>query len=439
MSNYVRDVVNVCLCGLLMAADSDTVLAGESFSCVDQIDVFGIRLGGELEGWEGIGCQDRDWGSARNVTVSLREPIFGLSTADVSCDFSNRVYEISLHGAFRRGLAREVSLDKLKSLRAKISSCVGFDIGEYKFSTSSCGVGVPFSKGGDRVWLDMDSVYAECLVTNRDVFVKLKCAVNPPQIPLARHSRKKSRFSRHMDDAMVNVVEHDCCDSRIDFAVTIANVSLKESEDRRRSLMTEEVRRRQEEASRREQQKLTEMFGIRFDVPTDFSAKKVSRKDYEELTIQEGRTNRYVKSYWVNIDREIKPKEYFDFARVVYSYESRITQMVDLYGHFPANTSSREVISVLDEFADEVSNMCGVEFSENLVPCGGQEIRGPGCFSLPLGYDECQYDILPEYCYYCRECQNHNMFIRLVAGSTTKGVRSVVLQIHNFNTSIGSR
>lgn len=423
-----KSILTILLTLLEAVIVNASFAVGEVAQGSDITGVFGIPFGEEL-----TTASDKTNLSANKI-VSLREPIFGVQRANVSCDISNRVFKMYIRGNFRRGLPRVASLEKIKALRERVAASVGFDIGEYRFATAQGDAGVLTSNGGEAVWLDMDTVYAECKATNRDVMVTLKCSVNPVQRSVSTSRRRLKEIEKEsVGDEQIYL------DSKIPFVVTVSKISLEEAENRRMTAVFEERRVEQARASRLEKLKLTDLFGIRFDETTNISTSQFVRIDGQVSVISGNDTNNYMQAHWVHIDKNIKPTKFFDFAKVVYSYESIIVQFVEFYGHFSTNLSRQDAIEMLDEFSRELSNKYGIVLGSNLAHGRRDEIETEAKTdsSIPDGYDGDQYAILPESCYYCREFQNANMFVRLYAGKTSSGARCLVLKVHNFNKRIG--
>jgi len=142
---------------------------------------WGVTLGEDIASTSSL-CISTCTSDALNIeTTSVRigRHFFGARWAKAFLNKKGVVMGVSLRGTFRRGMLRKESLAKLFELKNEVSRHVGFDVGEYYFSTQRPeSDGVAESDGGRALWTDMDTVYAYATMTNADIEVSLRCSVN---------------------------------------------------------------------------------------------------------------------------------------------------------------------------------------------------------------------------------------------------------------------
>ena len=341
----------------------------------------------------------------------LTPPFFGVLFADVSCDYDGRVMSISIGDSFRRGLDRNESLAKINALRDEVSRRVGFDLVEYRFATSSSGTGVTKSDGGESVWLDMDTAFAVSVTTNGDFEVSVSCSVNPPS--------NKSFSSKTV------VVKDEDADSKVAFAVKVV----------KRSVMDAELKHRQEEAAREERRrklKLSEFYGVRFG--QSVSTNGLVRFESEGETVSGAGTNHYVQACWLKSDPSMRPRSFFDFARMRYSFDTVTPTSVTFVGHFPTNVSKKASVEMLDDLARELSECYGFELSRDVEPDADDDsvptVTGD---SEPEECDVSFYAGMGRKRYYHGMFRNNQVAIDLFGGVNSRGVLCVELQVEDLD------
>lgn len=341
----------------------------------------------------------------------LTPPFFGVLFADVSCDYDGRVMSISIDDSFRRGLDRNESLAKINALRDEVSRRVGFDLVEYRFATSSSGTGVTKSDGGESVWLDMDTAFAVSVTTNGDFEVSVSCSVNPP--------------SNRSFSSKTVVVKDEDADSKVAFAVKVV----------KRSVMDAELKHRQEEAAREERRrklKLSEFYGVRFG--QSVSTNGLVRFESEGTTFSGAETNHYVQACWLKSDPSMRPRSFFDFAHMRYSFDTVTPTSVSFVGHFPTNVSKKASVEMLDDLARELSERYGFELSRNVEPDADDDavptITGD---SEPEECDVSFYAGMWRKQYYHGGFGNNQVAIDLSAGVNSRGVLCVKLMVEDLD------
>lgn len=382
--------------------------------------IFGIRLGEE----NGGSCNAGRLPNAASRNFALDSPLFGIETGTVSLDLNQRPYSITINGAFRRGLSRDESLERLNSLRSEVIRRVGIDVGEYSFSTKRSEKGIVASRGGLEVWKEMDTVYARCVATNQDIEVSISCSVNS--------------FHRRMSVGVVQTVYDDGAqigggDSRVPFSVVVTKLSLSEAEKSRR----QEANARAESQRRQEQEHeellqnmvVSDFYGVHLDQPSDISTNNLVRKEADGWSASGGCTNHYKMAYWEGVNKSFRPAEFFDYAKITYSYETISAENIFAYGHFPTNVSRRESVRILDNFVCDLEGRYGIELGKNSLPVTGAEPKAGVSDLHAIGYDELFYQIARDSHYYCREFHNKNLFVRLSAGVNLVGVCCTLLEV----------
>ena len=73
--------------------------------------------------------------NCKTTHIKIDRPFFGLNEATASCDENGLVFGLTVNGSFRRGMTRTESFAKLLELREEVIKRIGFEIGEYSFST----------------------------------------------------------------------------------------------------------------------------------------------------------------------------------------------------------------------------------------------------------------------------------------------------------------
>lgn len=394
---------------------------------------FGIRLGERLPGKvvkatvsprSILGSRMFRQNSSSYIYRERRQPLtppfFGVLFADVSCDYDGRMMSISIDDSFRRGLDRNVSLAKINALRDEVSRRVGFDLVEYRFATSSSGTGVTKSDGGESVWLDMDTAFAVSVTTNGDFEVSVSCSVNPPP-------------NRSFSSGTVVVTDEDA-DSKVAFAVKVVKRSVMDAELKHRqeeaARVAEERRLREEREERRRKLKLSEFYGVRFG--QSVSTNGLVRFESEGETFSGAETNHYVKACWLKSDPSMRPRSFFDFARMQYSFDTVTPTFVTFYGHFPTNVSKKASVEMLDDLARELSERYGFELSRDVKPDADDDavptIAGD---SEPDECDESFYAGMWRKQYYHGRFRNKQVAIDLSAGVNSRGVLCVELQVED--------
>ncbi|MGN0845857.1 MAG: hypothetical protein ACI4RA_00555 [Kiritimatiellia bacterium] len=340
------------------------------------------------------------------ATVKLDRPFFGSTKARISRDPNGVPMDIRLNGAFRRGMPRAESLAKLSALRDEVSGRVGFDVGEYRFSTQDFSDGVAESAGGGALWLDMDTVYACAVATNAGIEVAVRCSVNS-------ESRSNSGGASCGGG-----------DSPVEFTVVVTKISAREAERRR-------LHAAREREERRRSLRLTEFYGVDFTPTSGISTNTLVRKEFSGTTVHDGKTNHFVRAYWEREDRNLRPADLFDFAQVRYSYGTVVADGVVFYGHFKKGMSRRDCIARLTEFARGMDARYGIELRDQPAPPDEAEPAGfvPGEPPAHLEKCESRYFFDSGERFFCREFQNGKVFVRLAAGETSHGERCVRLDV----------
>ena len=409
--------MRLLFCFLFAGVVSYDSLASQS---IGEGMIFGIRLG------EDYGCFG-DVGSSSNPasrSFTLDSPLLGIETGTVSLDSNLRPFSIAISGAFRRGLSRAESLEKINFLRGEVIRRVGFSVGEYSFSTKRNGAGIVSSDGGAGVWMDMDTVYARCAVTNQGIEVVIRCSVNS--------------FRRKMSAGVVQTVYDDGTqiqgnDSNIPFSVVITKLSAREAEEVRRqescARAESERRQKQEHDQRLQNLVLTEFYGVYLNKPAGISTNSLVRKVVEGSLVRGNCTNHYKMAYWEGVNKSFRPAEFFDFAKITYSYETISAENIFAYGHFPTNMTRRESVAILDSFVHGLEDRYQIEFAQNSLTVTGKEPEASVNDFSEIGYNEAFYQIYRKSYYYCREFRNENLFVRLSAGVNLVGVCCTLLEV----------
>lgn len=338
-----------------------------------------------------------------NVThVKIDRPFFGLGEAVVLSDKNGLAYGLSMRGSFRRGMARTESLAKILGFKNEVSKRVGFEIGGYLFSVQGPQNGVTESAGGRTLWMDMDNVCAYVVATNEDMEVSLQCSVN----------------SGNMRNSGIVFAG----DSPVEFFAKIVKIPIRDAEVQR----MQNVRNREE---RTRHLKLSEFYGVDFLLPFPCSTNLLERKEFSVETCCDGRTNKFIQAYWARIDKTLRPACFFDFAQIEYAYTTMVAERVSFYGHFQRGVSRKECIACLDDFDRELNVKYGLVLKDVI---DYQNEVGPDGFNQLDSYVHNEGDVLRYHfdcknCFFRREFQNENVFVRLAAGETTGGERCVVL------------
>lgn len=289
--------------------------------------------------------------SGRNWTsVPLSTPFFGITSASVSRDDGCKAFEVSVRGAFRRGLTRKESLEKIEKVRNETSRRIGFDIGEYMFSAHDNGNGILASAGGTDLWMDIDTVYANCTATNGNVVVEVHCSVNPPK---SNRVRDNNTNGNHLD------IDSICgTDSRIAFSVKATDISLADAYATR---LQEEAKREDEELQREAEHEemldnltLSDFYGVKFGKPSGISTNSLAYKETKDSRTLDGKEYNCLIAHWERVDESLRPADFFDRAEISYTYRTLTPMEVVFRGHFPKETAREECLARVDELVSDI-------------------------------------------------------------------------------------
>ena len=349
--------------------------------------------------------------NCKTTHIKIDRPFFGLNEATASCDENGLVFGLTVNSSFRRGMTRTESFAKLLELRAEVIKRIGFEIGEYSFSTQGFQNGLAGSAGGRTLWMDMDRVYAYVRSTNSDIEVSLQCSIN-------------SRGAYNAEAKFGG-------DSPVEFNVQIVKTSIRDAEVRR-------MRNVHEHEERLRNLKLSEFYGVDFVSSPQCPTNSLVRKEFPgEEILRDGRTNRFIHVYWERMDRTLRPAAFFDFARIEYSHRSMEAENVSFYGHFNKGSSRKECIAHLNEFSMEMKARYGIVLKDLTEPPNEVDPIDFIQHDLPV-HDErdvSRYYFDCKNRFFCREFQNGKVFVRLSAGETSYGERCTVLECRTFSVS----
>lgn len=386
--------------------------------------------------------ENREKRFASNTLLPLDAPFFGITQATTSTlsgpGASAQVrYQFTISNAFRRGLQRKESLAKINELREETARRVGFDLGAYTFSTSELGEGVPAAKGGEDVWLWMDTAFARCVTTNDDIEVELTCAVNPTKATRRSHRlRGNTSISSAIQSEDRTPIEND---SPTFFSVTVTKLSARDAELKRReeerARLAEEQRLQAEHKKALSELKLSEFYGIGFGRPSGISTNTLERQESEHWSETGNVTNHYLYAYWKKSDETLRPCEFFDFGEVIYSYESVTPLSAEFRGHFPEGLSRKECIARLDALSADMKAKYGIELSNEFGYPKEDEPADVAKASVPEGTGRERYEISKGHMFYRGIFYNSNIYVYLVAGETRFGERCVRLWVDDSWTS----
>lgn len=362
---------------------------------------FGVRLGEKIgdpvpvltaEGLEAVILTNgiptsRNW--SRSVTVDLSHQLLGITCAAVQVDQDGVGYEFTIHGKFRRGLAREEGLRKIEALRKDVERECGFKLNDYSFSNPRGEVVVgrgllggrrlgkssseppfilhdvleevrprtlpPDTVGGDgsgpELWMDIDSVVADSVTTYDGMRVSIHCGVNVPYETNAGG-----------------------LDSPIDVTVGVLLVDVLRNAEACESAKRRLLADRMEVAK---SIRIKEFLGVEFGKPMQMPTNELTKAYYETWSQGDnGEKNNHAKvNYWEKSLKDSKDLQvpFVDELFTKYSLKTLRAGEVCGCGNVSKDVDKMEAIRRLDNFALEMNKKYGIAMHRGLIPADKKE------------------------------------------------------------------
>lgn len=179
----------------------------------------------------------------------------------------------------------------------------------------------------------------------------------------------------------------------------------------------DEFRRRQEHNESQWNLKLPEFYGVKFGVHSGVSTNGLRKGEAKDDS------GYVVGVYWEGVDESLRPADFFDFARIRYSYGTIAPEAALFCGHFPGNLTLAECMRKLDDLASDINAKYGVELAPNDArqDVAPSDRRFTGEAPADKAKDEERHLFLEGTVVYCRRFQNRHVSILMEAGENRYG------------------